>query len=151
MAAQVEGDHLANVHSVNMVGAKHNHQVRRMPLDQSQVLINGVRSPLKPLRALAHLRRDHGDELLGEDGRQDPGAADVLDQRLRLVLDQEVNGKDLRIDQVGKDKIDDAVPTAEGNRGLGPMFGKRMQTRAFAACEDDGNNIRRIQHFLCSR
>lgn len=82
----VEFDHLAHIHSINVVGTKHNDKIRRMFLDESQVLIDGVGSPLEPLRTLAHLRRHHRDELLREDRCQPPGAADVLDQRLRLVI-----------------------------------------------------------------
>ena len=42
--------------------------------------------------------------------------AQVLDQRLRLVLDQHVERQDPRVDEVREDEVDDAVAAAERHR-----------------------------------
>ena len=150
MAAQVKINHLAHVHAIDMVGTKHHDEVRRKLFDQPQVLIDGIGSALEPFRSLAHLRWNHRDELLGEDRRQQPGTTDVLDQRLRLVLDQQVDGENLRVDQVGENKVNDAKTAAERYRWLRTMLGQWVQTGAFTARQNESKNIGRNHHLLVS-
>ena len=125
----MEIDHLADVHPVDVIGAEDHHQVRAMLLDQVDVLVDGVRGALEPVAAAHHLRRHHGDELLLQQGRDGPGLAHMLDQGLGLVLDQQIDGLDLGIDQIAEHEIDDAVARPEGHEGLESRRGQGLQAR----------------------
>ena len=57
-------DHLANVHTVDMVRPKHRHDIRFELLDEVQVLIDGVSRALVPALPDTHLRRDGGNKIL---------------------------------------------------------------------------------------
>jgi hypothetical protein len=100
---------------------------------------------------LPHLRRNDGDELLGKDRREHPGTADMLDQRLRLVLDQKIDRENLRIDQVRENEVDDPETVAERNRRLRSMLGQWTEPRAFAARQDERENVGQMGHCLASR
>jgi len=134
----VEIDHLPHVHAVDVIRSENGDDVGRMAFDQVDVLEDGVGGSLEPLRPLAHLRRHDGDETAGVRGRTAPGLGDVLDQRLRLVLHHHVDAVDLRVHQIAEDEVGDTVTAAEGNRGLGPLRGQRMQPGTLAAGQDHG-------------
>src|SRR3569833_2176493 len=102
----MELDHLADIHAVDVIGAEHGDDVGTMQTDQIQIFINGTGRAFKPAGAAAHLRRHDGDEMRGIDGRQYPGLAHVLDQRLRFVLHEKIDGVDFGIDEIAQHEID---------------------------------------------
>ena len=87
----MEPGHLSHIHSVDVIGAEDGDQIRRMALDEPQILEHGVRRSLVPLWALVHLGRDDGNELIRQNRREHPGLVGVFDQRLGLVLHQQVD------------------------------------------------------------
>ncbi len=137
----VEIDHLAHVHAVDVVRAEHRDDVGLEGFDQVDVLVHRIRRALEPFRAVVHLGRHHGDEMLWNEARHRPGLADVLDQRLRLVLHQQIDRVDLGIDEVREHEIDDPVLAVEGHGRLAALCRERVQARAFAAGHDDGENV----------
>src|SRR5258706_2965797 len=54
----------------------------------------------------------------------------MLHQGLGLELRQDVNRIDAGVDEVGEDKVDDAVFAAEGDRRLGAVPGQRVEALA---------------------
>ena len=137
----MEMHHLAHIHAVNVVGAEDGDQGRVVLDNQVAILEHGVGGALEPFRALAHLRRHDADELARDDVGQHPGAADMLDQRLRLVLHQQVNRMDIGIDEVAEDEVHDAVAPGERYRRFGAFRRQRVEPRAFAAGHDHGKNL----------
>ena len=79
------GDHLTRVHPVDVVGAEHAHDVRPLVVDEVQVLIDGVRRPLEPVRPAAHLG-GHRRHVVVEHRREPPGLGDVAVEAVALVL-----------------------------------------------------------------
>ena len=138
---QMEIDHLLDVHAVDVIGAEHQHQIRAVLPDQVDVLVHRIRRALEPFLPAPHLRRHHGDEMFLQQRRQHPGLAHVFDQRLRLVLHQQIDGVDAGIDQVGEHEIDDAIARAERHGRLGTLRRQRMQARTFAAGDNHGQNL----------
>ena len=55
--------------------------------------------------------------------------ADVFIQDQRLILGQDANGINIRVDTVGQRKVDDTVLTAERNRRLSQLLGQRVEAR----------------------
>jgi hypothetical protein len=108
----VERQHLVQVHPVDVIGAEDRHHVGVEVVHHVEVLQHGIRGPAVPGRAEAHLRGDDGDEVVGQHAGGPPGQPQVLDERLRLVLHQHVEGRHLRVDEVGQDEVDDAVAGA---------------------------------------
>jgi hypothetical protein len=101
---------------------------------------------LKPFPGPAHLRRHNGYELLVKDRGQTPELPNVLDERLGLVLYQQVDGMDARVDQVAGYEIHDPVADPEGYARLRTLFGKRVETRSLPARHDKGKNSDLIHH-----
>jgi hypothetical protein len=133
---EVELDHLAHVHLVDVVGAEHDHHVGAKVLDQVEVLVDGVGCAAVPAFAHAHLRGDDGHEV-GVRAARAPRVLGVLDQRLRFVLRQHVDGSDTRVVHVRQHEVDDAVPAAEGHGGLGAITGQREERSPFSASHDE--------------
>ena len=136
----VERHHLVHVHPVDVVRAEDGHQVGVEVVDQVEVLEDRVRAAAEPHLADPHLRRDDGDEVVGHQAARLPRDAQVLDQRLRHVLDEHVEREDPRVDEVGQDEVDDPVAPAERHRGLAALPREGLETRAPAPGEDQGEN-----------
>ena len=136
----VERHHLVHVHAVDVVRAEHGHQVGVEVVDEVQVLEDSVGAATEPHFPDAHLRGHDGDEVVRHEAAGLPGGTEVLDQRLRHVLDEDVERQDPRVDEVREDEVDDPVAAAERHRGLAALAGQGLETRAFASGEDQGEN-----------
>ena len=91
------------------------------------VLVDGVGRALEPELPLPLLGGDGGDEVLVDAAPDGPGAAQVVDEGLGLVLDQHVDGEVARVHQAAEDEIDDPVLRAEGDGGLAPLQGEGVE------------------------
>ncbi len=117
-ASPVKIKHLAEIHPINMIRPQNGYPLRRVALDQADILKYRVCRPLKPLFALHHLRRHNADKLTGKGARESPGLADMLNQRLRFVLHEQINRMHPGISQVRENKIDNPVATTKRHRRL---------------------------------
>ena len=59
-------------------------------------------------------------------------------QRVGLVLGQHRNLEVAGVDQIGQDKINEAVGPAKRHGGLSAVFGQGKKALSLAAGEDDG-------------
>ena len=55
-----------------------------------------------------------------------------------LVLGQHRNLEETGVDQIGQDKVNEAVGTAKRHGGFSAVFGQGKKTLSLAAGEDDG-------------
>ena len=120
----VEADHRAVVHLVDVVAGEHQHVLRPVRADELQVLPQRVGGALVPVRPEPLLRRDDLDELAELAAQVAPAALDVLDQRVRLVLRQHRDLADAGVDAVRQHEIDDAELAAERRRRLAAILGE---------------------------
>ena len=90
----------AIVHAVQMIAGKNEQRVNAPVADVRQDLSHGVSRSLKPLRAFRRLLGcKYLDEALGE-LREAEGARDVAIQRRGVVLRQDEDFEDIRVDAV---------------------------------------------------
>ena len=136
----VEGHHLVHVHAVDVIRAEHGHQVGVEVVDQVEVLEDGIRAAAEPHLADPHLRRHDGDEVVRHQAARLPRDAQMLDQRLRHVLDEDVEREDAGVHEVRQDEVDDPVAPAERHRGLAALAREGLETRALPSGEDQGEN-----------
>ena len=123
----MELDHFADIHAINVIGAEYHYQMRRGLFNQVDVLENGVGgAPVPVLAWCAHLRRNWNNKMIPQQAGRFPTLPKVLQERLALELHQNVNRVDTGVDQIAEDKINNAVPAAERDRGLGTFFGQRV-------------------------
>ena len=145
-AVAVEGEHLADVHLVDVVGAEHADVGRLLVLDHVEVLEDGVGAAAEPLRAEVHRRR-HGRNVVAHLRRELPAAREVLHHRARLVLGEDAHLEDARVDEVRQHEVDDAIAATEGDGRLGTIEGERREPRAFAPGHDQGEISSLSVHF----
>ena len=88
----VEGDHLPDVHLVDVVAAEDADELRLLVVDDVLALPDGVGRAAVPGLARALLRGDGLDELI-EDGREAPVSRDVLLERRALVLREHLDAR----------------------------------------------------------
>ena len=126
-AAHVVVDHLPEVHAVDVVSPEHHDQLGREIPDEVQVLEHGIGRTLVPGLARSHLWGHDRDEGLWQAPSEPPARTDVLDQRLRLVLDEEVNRIDTGIHEVAEHVVDDAMAAPERHCRLAARARERLQ------------------------
>ncbi len=114
--------------------------MRIVPLDEIDVLINGVGRALIPIRAGGRLvRLQHMNAAIQAVQIPRLPVADILVQQQRLVLREKADGIDAGVDTVGKREINDAVLAAERNGGLCQLFGKGIQACTLTASQQHGD------------
>ena len=90
-----------------------------------------------PALAAALLGRHRGN-VLRRRPRQVPCLGNVAVQGVGLVLGQHRNLEVAGVDQIGQDKVNEAVGTSERHGGFGAVFGQGKKALSLAAGEDDG-------------
>ena len=65
-----------------------------------------------------------------------PGLVDVFDQRLGLVLHQQVDSVNFRIHQAAENKIGDSISTSEWYSGLGSLRRQWVQSCSLTTGHD---------------
>ena len=144
-ALLVEREHGIHVHQVDVVAAE-NADVRRLLVeDQVEILVDGVRRAAEPVRPAAHLGRDRIDELPDVE-RESPGADDVLDERVRLELGEDLDLRETRVHEVVQDEVDDPVAAAERHGRLRAVAREWEQPLPHAAREDDGEHVAMLEN-----
>ena len=139
----VKADHRTVVHLVDVIARQHEHVQRPVRTDQLHVLPQRVGCALVPLGAATLLRRDDLDELAEFAAQEAPALADVLDQRVCLVLRQHRDLPDAGVEAIREHEIDDAELAAEGRRGLAAIFRQLPQSFAATARHDHGERASR--------
>jgi len=134
----VEADHRAVVHLVDVVAGQHQHVQRPVGADDLHVLPQRVRRALVPLGTAPLLRRDDLHEFAELAPQVAPAALDVLDQRMRLVLGQHRDLSDAGVDAVRQREVDDAELAAERRGGLAAVLGEVSEPLPAAAGHDHG-------------
>jgi len=76
--------------------------------------------------------------VVAQEGAEAPVALDVLSERLGLVLDQDVNREDPRVDEVVEHEVDDPVLGAKGDRRFGALGREGVEPGPPAAGQDHG-------------
>ena len=128
--------HLFVVHLVDMVAGEDDHELRRVALDDVDVLIDRVGRAEIPHRLGDALRgRQDVETLVAFGPEKVPAALQMADQAVRLVLGGDRDAADAGIQRVRQREIDDARFAAEIDRGLGAPVGQLHQSAAAAACQ----------------
>ena len=144
-AFDVEMQHLLGIHPVHVIGTEHDDVVRILVVDQVHRLVDRVGAACVPARTEPLLRRDGCDVLPCQAG-QPPVLRDVPVQGMRLVLGEHADSQIPGVDEIGQDKIDQAVRAAERNCRLCPVGGQRVEPLTFSACEDNAQHVRQFPH-----
>ena len=84
-----------------MIAGEHEHRFGAMLLDDVEVLVNGVGRAAIPDLAELLLRRNDVDELAELAVQVTPAALHMLNQRVRLILRQDEDLANARVDAIG--------------------------------------------------
>ena len=133
--AQVEINHLVDVHLVDVVTSENGYEVRAFVGNQVDVLEDGVGCTLVPVVASAHLCRNQV-HVLVEACVQVPGCRNVLVQGIALELRQDFDFKDSGVDKVVQNKVDNTVGSAKVHGRLCAVAGERLQSASLTACHN---------------
>ena len=137
--AAVGGDERLVVHLVDVVAGEDEDRVRRIVLDHVDVLEDRVGCPAIPLGDAAagdiRLEELHAALVAVEIPR--PAETDMVVQRARVVLGQDNDVVDVRIDAVRQGEVDDPVLPPERDGRLGPDSRQDRQALTLTASEDD--------------
>ena len=136
----VKAEHLGVIHLIDVVAGEDQHLIGVVPVNEANILINGVGRALVPSRTLAPgVGRQDADAAVGVVEVPGLAVADVLIEFQRLVLGQNADGVDVGVDTVRQGKIDDAVLTAEGDGRLGGVLRQNLEPAALATGQQHGN------------
>ena len=132
--------HLGVVHLVDVIPGKDEDEFGSLAPDGIDVLVDRVGGALIPGLRDAHLRGNDFD-VFAEAGERRPTGADVAAQAEGLVLREDKNASQARINAVGKRDVNDAVEGAKRNGGFGAVARKRPKAFPLAAGKKYGDGI----------
>ena len=126
------------VHLVYVVAGKDQDHIARVVLDDIEVLEHRVGGPAVPLRhsPAGDVRLEQLDTAVVPVEVPRPAEADVIVQRARVVLGQDDDVGDVRVDAVRQREVDDPVLAAERDGRLRAHRREDRQALALAARED---------------
>ena len=137
----VEGPQEPVVHLVDVIAGEDEDEAWPLVLDEVGVLADGVGRPLVPAAPELLLGGDLVDELVQARAEQVPAGLEVVRQRVRLVLREDVDPPKAGVDAVGEGEVDDPEDAAERDRRLGPNVGERLQTFALSPGHDECEGV----------
>src|SRR5258708_5023779 len=141
-SGEVLVQHQFVIHLVNVVAGEHQHVLGLYAADGIDVLIDGVGGAQVPVVAHALHGRQDLNELAQLSGHhRAPAFADMTVERKRLVLGEDVDPAQVRVDAVGKSDVDNAVVAAKGDRRVGPVPGQGIEALAGAACQQYSQRV----------
>src|SRR6266851_3648472 len=143
-------EHAAVIHFVDVIAGEDKDEFRALAADGVDVLVDSVGGALIPLLRDAHLRREDFD-VVAEAGERRPASADVAVKAESLVLGEDENAAEIRIDAVREGDVDDAIECAERNSGLGAVASERPEALALASGKENYDGIPHIGHWLPPR
>ena len=131
------GQHVGIVHLVDVVARQDDEELRPRGLEDVEILVHRVARAAIPGRLVKPLlRRQQIEKLVHLRAQKRPAHLQVAQQAVRLVLGQDADPADVRIEAVRQREIDDAELAAEEHGGLGAPVGQLFQPAAAAAGQD---------------
>src|SRR5467141_2384415 len=140
-------EHAAVVHLVDVIAGEDEDKFRSLAADGVDILVDGVGGALIPLLRDAHLRREDLD-VIAEASERRPAGADVAVQAEGLVLGEDENAAEIRIDAVREGDVDDAIESAKRHGRLGAIASERPEAFALAPGKEYDDGIPHIGHWL---
>src|SRR2546430_9324955 len=134
-------EHPPIIHLVNMVDRQYQHVLGLLRTDGINVLIDRIRRPLIPLITHSFHRRQYFDKLSHFPGHNVPPLADVPVQRKCLVLSEDVDPSQVRINAVGEGDINDAVDSAKCDRRFSPVTSEWVEPLACASGQQHSQRV----------
>ena len=136
-------EHRAVVHLVDVVARQYQHELRVVAADDIDVLVDRVGGAGIPRSLDTLLRRQQLHELAQLAAHEAPAALHVAYQAVRLVLGQDGDLADTRVDAVRQWEVDDAELAAEGHRRLGAPHSELFEARPAPPGQHHGQCIAR--------
>src|SRR5229473_1873381 len=143
-------EHAAVIHFVDVIAGEDKNEFRALAADGVDVLVDRVGGALIPLLRDAHLRREDFD-VVAEAGERRPASANVAVKAESLVLGEDENAAEIRIDAVREGDVDDAIESAERNSGFGAVASERPEALALASSKENYDGIAHVRHWLPPR
>ncbi len=140
-ALQVQTEHVAVIHLVDVVPGENQDVTRFLFLDAVNVLVDGVRRPLVPMLVDTLLRGEHFDVIAQVPAEKAPAGRDVAIQASRLVLRQDQHPAKTAVDAVGEREVNDPIKPAKGDRRFRPIASQGVQPCPLAASQNQGENV----------
>ena len=138
-------EHFLVVHLVDMIAGEHHHVLRRVALDDVDVLIDRVGSAEIPHGLGDALRSRQNVEALVAFGTEEvPTVLQMSDQAVSLVLRGDGDAPDAGVERVRQGKIDDARFAAEVDGGFDATVGQFHQASAAPAGQHIGHRLARV-------
>jgi hypothetical protein len=135
----VERQQRAVVHLIDVVACEDENRLWTMLVNDVEILINGIGRAAIPDLAELLLRRDYIDELAELTVQVAPAALHMLDQGVRLILSQDEDLANARVDAVRQGEVDDAVLSPERRGRLRSLIRQLHEPLPSAARHDDGD------------
>src|SRR5258707_2973134 len=134
-------EHATVIHFVDVVAGEDEHVFGLLGANGIYVLIDRVGRPHVPVLADPLHGRQDFDELADFTAENVPTFADLTIQRERLILSEDIDAAQTRVNAVGERDVDDAVDAAEGHGRFGAGAGGRIEARACASGEQNSERI----------
>lgn len=137
----MRGQHLGEVHAVQLVARENQHGLDTVLLDVHEVLADGIGGALIPVGSFEGLLDGNNFDESAVETIKLVRLPNVPMQADRVELRQQVNAVDAAIQSIGDRNIDQAVFPGQRNRGFRTVLGQRKQPCPFPSAENQSDRV----------
>ena len=137
----MRGDHVLEVHPVELIAGEDQHVLDARLLDVAEVLPHGVGRALIPVGVVERLLGGQDLDEAAVERVEGVRAADVAVQADRVELRQHVAAVQAAVDAVRQGDVDQPILARHRHGRLGAVLGQRIKPRALSAAEHQGHNV----------
>ena len=140
----VRGEHLAEVHPIELIAGENQHDFNARLLDVAEVLPHGVGGALVPIGVVERLLGGQNFDEAAVEGVEIVRAADVAVQTDGIELGEQIAAVQTRSDAVRQRDIDQAVLARHGHGRLGTVLGQGIEPGPLPTPQNEGDYISHI-------
>ena len=137
----MEGKHRTIVHFIYMITGQYQYIRRVMTTQNVEILIDCIRRALEPLRAVPGLLGSEDADEAGAEVVEVVGERNVLVEALGVVLGEDEDPAQVRVEAVADGDVDEAVLARDGHGRLRALVGEGKEPGSPTASQDDGEGV----------
>jgi len=137
----VKGQEVSIVQVIHMVAPENEDRAGIETVQGREILVEGIGGAPIPMGVDLQLGWERADIFAQGGTEERPALSEMVLQGRGLILREDEDLPEMRVEAVTQRKVDEAVAASEPDRGFGALGGERPQSRALPPGENTGHHV----------